>query len=365
MDIINISNDMNSSSINDVNYFDQSLFSDENDMSFIRYDDDNNRVLDDEFEVVERKSLAKMFLTSQPSSTHRVSISTLERALQGCIVVEHCRRNDIINKLKDTPATLVHPNQELRKKVQQIIHRKLKSKAAKIAINDAAASFCGQITSGAVLFDSWMLSSAMYATTNYKDLFEVEMTKQLTFRNGFSQKNSDDMPMLAATMRLQALFGYVTSDGTVKSSPPGSVDCVSFHQRLVKKSDKSNGSGDYDKSNGSVAIDTKMEVAKPLLTHALENCRVIHLNGKVSRSAFQATILDDAKRWEIVALSDEDIVQRILPDYEPMRYKYSQHESYNALIVNDTKSNNVSLVITTEQLVSIHYLFYFVVFHFI
>jgi hypothetical protein len=33
------------------------------------------------------------------------------------------------------------------------------------------------------------------------------------------------------------------------------------------------------------------------------------------------------------------------------------NESYNAMIVNDTESNNVSLVITTDQLVSMQYLF--------
>jgi len=63
-------------------------------------------------------------------------------------------------------------------------------------------------------------------------------------------------------------------------------------------------------------------------------------------------------------MTDDDIVQDILPDYESMRYKNNMNESYNAMIVNDTDSNNVLLVITTDQLVSMQYLFLFVIFLF-
>lgn len=69
--------------------------------------------------------------------------------------------------------------------------------------------------------------------------------------------------------------------------------------------------------------------------------------------------------WQIaLPMTDDDIVQDILPDYESMRYKNNMNESYNAMIVNDTDSNNVLLVITTDQLVSMQYLFLFVIFLF-
>jgi hypothetical protein len=100
----------------------------------------------------------------------------------------------------------------------------------------------------------------------------------------------------------------VTSDSTEGAEPPATFDCVSFHDRV---NSGSGVSGDHDGRNGSVAIYTKMAEAKPLLTHALEYGRVIHLNGLVARGAFQATILDNEERWEIVALSDDDIVQDI------------------------------------------------------
>lgn len=76
-------------------------------------------------------------------------------------------RNQIIRKLNNTPPTLVPLNPKLRKHVQQIIRGKLKTGAAQFAINDAAASICGQITSGLVLVDSWAyhLLSMVHQTT--------------------------------------------------------------------------------------------------------------------------------------------------------------------------------------------------------
>lgn len=71
---------------------------------------------------------------------------------------------------------------------------------------------CGQTTSGVVLVDSWFIPSAIHATSNYNDLVEVKMKKQLTFCNGFGKSEDDVLPQLAATMQLQALYGYATSD---------------------------------------------------------------------------------------------------------------------------------------------------------
>lgn len=92
------------------------------------------------------------------------------------------------------------------------------------------------------------------------------MTKSLTFRNGVGHSKDGGIPRLAETMQLQALYGYVTSDDTEGAEPPATFDCVSFHDRV---NSGSGVGGDHDGRNGSVAIDTEMAVAKPLLTQRL------------------------------------------------------------------------------------------------
>ena len=143
-----------------------------------------------------------------------------------------------------------------------------------------------------------------------------------------------------------------SSDGYPNSPPPFAMDVISGHRHTGKN---------HYPAPGSVAIGSKMKIAKLMMEHLLSKCQTISIDGKAATNVLQAVILCSWKRYTLTLL-DADLVNmcRVNMNNELQHSVYYslQHENgmidHNAMIIYDHKSKNVCFVTTSYQLVSAH-----------